>query len=106
MKKSNPKRPRKCTLLSTVIGRKSLRSSGGVALLLSSASAASIAGFVLVLASVASGFEAFAFGRDGTVAHPVWIHSEMDVIVKLTAISMALGRYVPMLTKRFDCMSR
>lgn len=41
-----------------------------------------------------------------TVGCPLFTQRKMAMIVKLAASSMALGRYVPMLTKRFFCMRR
>lgn len=37
---------------------------------------------------------------------PLFTQRKMAIIVKLAATNMALGRYVPMLTKRFFCMRR
>jgi len=43
----------------------------------------------------------FAVGADELGGRPLCTHSTIAVTAKLTAISMALGRYVPILTKRF-----
>ncbi len=44
--------------------------------------------------------------RDGGGGRPLCTHSAIAIMVKLPAISMALGRYVPMLTKRLGPSSR
>lgn len=97
--------PRKWTPLTKARGRRRLRSTvvrmieGTTATLLSSFTTV-MSGFFSSLESVDAGFSSGMGGR------PLWTQRAMAVIVKFTAINMALGRYVPILTKRLACIRR
>ena len=42
----------------------------------------------------------------GSVVRPLFTHNAIAAMLKLMAISIAEGRYVPMLTKRLSCSKR
>ena len=96
----------KCMANIDVDGRKSRRS------VTSSVSDGTSATIPFCLITAISSFSppfSFLTGEPDLVERferPLCIQSAIDVIEKLTATSIALGRYVPILTKRLACMSK
>lgn len=87
--------PRKCRTATTVNGTDSLRSETP---------------FNPVSAAVVAPFKSFGvcfFAAAASLSsYPVLNHNAIAIIVKFAATNMALGKYVPILTNRFVCISK